>query len=70
MASGLPKVKFHLADAQSAITAARTLLKEQLHEDDRKPIEELLTRAEDKLDSADAVLGNIRARLDGISDQL
>lgn len=70
MATGLPKVNLHLGEAQSAVTVARTLLKEKMHEDDRKQIEELLVRAEDRIDSASAVLNNIRSRLDDIGDQL
>lgn len=70
MAKGLPKINLHLAEAQSCITVARTLLADLLHEDDRKKIEELMSRAEDKIDAASAVLGNLRSRLDDISDQL
>ena len=70
MAKGLPKVNLHLAEAQSAITVARTLLADHLHEEDRKKIEELLQRAEDKMDKANSVLFNLRSRLDDISDQI
>lgn len=69
MGKGLPKVNLHLAEAQSAITVARTLLAEQLHADDRKKIEELMLRAEDKIDDASSLLGDLRARLDVIGDQ-
>jgi hypothetical protein len=70
MANGLPTVNLHLAEAQSCITVARALLAEKLHKDDRKQIEELLAHAESKMDTASAVLGNLRARLDDVRNQL
>lgn len=70
MAKGLPSINLHLAAAQSCFTVVRTLLKEKLHEDDRKKEDELLLRAEDALDKASALLGNLRSRLDDIGDQL
>lgn len=70
MAKGLPTVNLHLAKAQSCMTVARTLLAEKLHEDDRKKIEELLAEAEDKMDAANLLLGDLRSRLDAIGDQI
>lgn len=70
MAKGLPSVNLHLAKAQSCVTVARTLLAELLHAGDRKKIEELLADAESAMDSASSVCGNLRERLDAVSDQL
>jgi hypothetical protein len=66
----LPSVNLHLAEAQSCITVARTLLVDQMREDVRKQIEELLVRAESKIDAASAVLNNLRSRLDDVGKQL
>jgi len=65
-----PSVNLHLAEAQSCITVARTLLVDQTREDVRKQIEELLVRAENKIDAASAVLNNLRSRLDDVGKQL
>jgi hypothetical protein len=70
MAKGLPTVNLHLAEAQSCMTVARTLLAEKLHEDDRKKIEELIARAEDAMDKANLLLGDLRSRIDAVSDQI
>lgn len=70
MAKGLPSVNLHLAKTQSCLTVARTLLAEKLHETDRKQIEDLLAEAESSMDSASAVLLNIRQGLDDAVSQL
>ena len=70
MAKGLPTVNLRLASAQSCLTVVRTLLADALHEDDRKKMDELLIRAENDMDAASALLGDLRGRLDTIGNQL
>lgn len=70
MAKGLPTINLHLAKAQGCCTTIRALLRENMHEDDRKQYDDLLVDAENSMDRASALLSELRSRLDGVSDQL
>ncbi len=70
MAKGLPTVNLDIERAHSALTVLRTLLAEQIHDDDRKQIDELIDKATSALDKASAVLSNLRSRLNDVADQL
>ena len=70
MAKGLPTINLHLASAQAALAIVRTLLTEKMHEDDSKQMREILVRAEDAMDAASNLLGDLRSQLNRVRDQL
>ena len=70
MSKGMPTINLEIEMASSALSVLRELLAEQIHDDDRKQIDELIEKAGSALEKASCVLSALRRQLEDVADQL